>query len=175
VYVDLLGPALRAIGEGWGRGDLSVADEHRASAVAVRVLGRLSAGAARRGRRRPGTVLIAGASQDPHLLPGAMVADVLRGEGWPVIDLGADVPTESLLEAAAATPDLVAVGISISVDRHLARAGDTVREFRGAHPGVAVIAGGPAVRDDAVARRLAVDGWAPDARTAAELVADLQP
>jgi excisionase family DNA binding protein len=174
VYVSLLAPALRRIGEGWERGELSVADEHRASAVAMRTLGRLSGSFTRRGRRRPGTVLMAGAGGDPHLMPGAMVADVLRGDGWSVLDLGPNVPQMSLLEAAAAASDLVAVALSISVDQCLPWAGEAVEAIRQTRPDVAVLAGGPAVIDAAVAGSLGVDGWAPDARQAAALVAQLR-
>jgi excisionase family DNA binding protein len=175
VYVDVLAPALRRVGEGWANGELTVADEHRASAVAMRMLGRLSTTFARRGRRRPGTVLIAGASEDPHLMPAAMVADVLRGAGWTVVDLGPDVPRASLLEVAATTPDLVAVGLSVSVDRYLGTVAGTVQALRAAHPDTVLIAGGPAVKDEAVAVRLGVDGWAPDAKAAASLLATMRP
>jgi excisionase family DNA binding protein len=48
VYLDLLGPALRSIGDRWARGQLSVADEHQASTVAGRLIGRLGPLFARR-------------------------------------------------------------------------------------------------------------------------------
>ena len=40
-HMDLLVPALDSIGEQWARGVLTVADEHRASVVAQRLIGRL--------------------------------------------------------------------------------------------------------------------------------------
>ena len=55
IHLELLAPALRSIGDGWEAGRLSVADEHRASAVAGRLIGRLGPRFARRGRKR-GTV-----------------------------------------------------------------------------------------------------------------------
>ncbi len=45
-----------------------------------------------------------------------MVVDVLRSEGLVVVDLGANVPTQSLVDAAARIPDLKAVGISVGAD-----------------------------------------------------------
>ena len=43
VLLELVSPALRTIGTRWQRGDLSVADEHRSSAVAARLISRLGA------------------------------------------------------------------------------------------------------------------------------------
>ena len=57
IHVDLLAPALRSIGGRWESGELSVADEHWASVVAPRIVGRLGRLFARRGRRR-GTVVL---------------------------------------------------------------------------------------------------------------------
>ena len=42
MYLQLLAPALRQVGDGWSRGDVSIADEHRATAVALGLAGRLS-------------------------------------------------------------------------------------------------------------------------------------
>ncbi len=63
IYLLLLVPTLAAIGDRWEAGDLTVADEHRATVVAQRLVGRLGPrtgapwpharhGRARRGRRR---------------------------------------------------------------------------------------------------------------------------
>jgi methanogenic corrinoid protein MtbC1 len=91
------------------------------------------------------------------------------------MDLGANVPTESLVEVAAAATDLVAIGISLSSDvfsRNVAGATAAAHETR---PGVAVLVGGPAVRSEEAARDLGGDGWAPDSAGAAELVGQLAP
>ncbi|MCJ7725135.1 MAG: B12-binding domain-containing protein, partial [Acidimicrobiia bacterium] len=52
VYLEVLAPALRNIGEAWHQGEATVADEHRASAVAHRLIGRLGTRFATRGRPR---------------------------------------------------------------------------------------------------------------------------
>ena len=52
VLLELIAPTLRSIGTRWERGELSVADEHRASAVANRLIGLLGARFGRRGVRR---------------------------------------------------------------------------------------------------------------------------
>ena len=51
-YIDLLGPALTSVGMRWARGEISIADEHVATATAMRVISRLGPRLAKRGRSR---------------------------------------------------------------------------------------------------------------------------
>lgn len=88
-------PPLRAIGDAWARGELSIWVEHRASAIVERVLGDVVPNP--RGRRR-GTVVVAAVSGDLHVLPTTMAAVVLRADQWNVHHLGADVPAAELIE-----------------------------------------------------------------------------
>ena len=80
VYLEVIGQALRIIGDRWEAGTLSIGDEHRASVVAMRIVGRLGA---RRGRpgRSHGSVVLAAAPGDRHGIPTAILADLLRAEG----------------------------------------------------------------------------------------------
>lgn len=172
VHLGLLAPALARVGEGWESGRLSVADEHRATAVAFAVLGRLSPLFARPGRRRPGPVLLAGVQGDSHALPVIMVGDILRGAGFEVIQLGADVPVDSLTEMAASTGP-VAVGLSASTDRSVSRAATEITHLHRRLPGVPVLLGGPAVVDEGTAQAAGADGWAADGAAVAGALAQL--
>lgn len=157
VYTGILIPALVEIGEGWARGTTSVAEEHRASAVAVRLVGRLGPRFVRRGRSR-GTVVIGAPPGDPHSLPGALVADLLRARGFEVVDLGSDVPATSFVETAQSVDRRVAVLVGVSSPGALGAAKAVVRALHAA--GVSdVLVGGGAVGDEEVARRLGADEW----------------
>jgi excisionase family DNA binding protein len=90
----VLAPALRHIGEQWSAGRLSVSVEHRAAAIAERILGEHQP--APRGRRR-GVAAVAALSGDRHVLATAMAAVALREDGWTVHHLGADVPAGDLI------------------------------------------------------------------------------
>ena len=169
VHLQILGPALRSIGDKWETGRITVADEHRATAVALGLLGRLGPLFARPGRRRRGSVLLAGAETDPHAIPILMVGDVLRSEGFEVIQLGADVPVDHLV-AMAFRAELLAVGVSVSTDGGLIHAERAVSRLHEHLPGVGVFLGGPAVGSEETARASGADGWAADAGSAAELV-----
>jgi excisionase family DNA binding protein len=158
IYLDLLVPVLRSVGDGWAEGTVSVATEHRASAVAQRIIGRLGPRFARRGRKR-GTVIIGGPAGDQHSLPGAIIADLLRGQGFDVLDLGCNTPAESFAETARGADRLVTVvigattpGLDEAVRATLAALGQAV-------PGVPLLAGGSAVGGAGHARDLGADAW----------------
>ena len=113
VYLDLLVPALEVVGEGWATGELTVADEHRATAIAFRLVGRLGPRFARRGRKR-GTVVVGAPAGEQHGLPSAILADLLRGVGFEVLDMGANTPATSFAETAKDANRLVAIAIAIT-------------------------------------------------------------
>lgn len=168
VLLDVVAPAMRAIGDAWERGELDVAEEHRASQVALRTIGRLGPRFSRRGRSK-GTVVVGGVEGERHSLPLLVLADLLRAGGWTVADLGGDVPTPSFASIVAGTDGLVAVGVSVSTSTNLDRVPSVVSALRDVTP-VPVLVGGRAVGGDDHAHRLGGDGWAPDGRACAELL-----
>lgn len=173
VYLDIIGPAMLSIGQRWECGDLDVGYEHRATGIAFRLVGRLGPRFVRRGRTR-GAVVLGAPVGERHSLPLAMLADLIRQDGWEVSDLGADVPDASFIHAVSSTPDLVAVGISVIDDSSLAAAAATVAALRasGAMPRSALlVVGGRAVRDDALGRSLGADVVVADARSFVALLA----
>jgi excisionase family DNA binding protein len=173
IYLDVVAPAMRAIGDGWERGDIDVSVEHRASGIAMRLVGRLGPRFARPGRRR-GTVVVGTPPGELHSLPLALFSDLVRGDGWDVTDLGADLPVESFVLAVEAATDLVAVGVSVTSAASLPSAASLLATLGAARaagrtPDVPVVAGGAAVRDLAHARELGADTWAPSASAFCEL------
>ena len=170
VYLEVMAPALRDIGDAWIRGDATVADEHRASVVAHRLIGRLGSRFAARGRPR-GTVVLGAPPGERHRLPMAMVADILRAAGYQVMDLGSDVPVESFVEAVRDTAPL-AVGISVTGASSLRPAAEVARAIK-AVSDTPILFGGIAVEDAPHAARLGGDGYAADGASAAAWVAGL--
>lgn len=161
IYLDVLSPAMVSIGELWRAGELDVAVEHRASGIAMRIVGRLGPRFVRRGRTR-GAVIVGAPPGERHSLPVAMLADIVRGGGWDVSDLGADVPVASLVHAANDAPDLLAVGLSIIAVECLKPAAAAFAALRAAVPDVLLVAGGSAVAGAAAARKLGADAYAAD-------------
>ena len=158
VLTTLVSPALRSIGERWADGELNVADEHRATAMAQRIIGRLGLQFGRPGRSR-GTVILAAPEGDLHALPVAIVADLLRWRGFDVSELGANTPSDALADAVDRADRLVAVGIASTTAGQDAEVTLSVEAVRVTVPGTAIVLGGGAIRDDVHARAMGADIW----------------
>ncbi len=158
VYLEILIPALRLIGERWECGELSVAGEHRASVVAARLVGRLGPRFVRRGRHR-GAVVLGAVAGERHALPGAILADLLRGRGFEVLDLGVGTPAASFVETARTADRLVAVLIGATSAGYEASVSEAIDLLHRAEISASVLVGGGAVPGADEARRLGADGW----------------
>ena len=169
VYLQVLSPAMASIGERWQRGELDISVEHRATAIALRLVGRLGPRFARRGRPK-GTVVLGSPSGEHHALAVAMLADLVRLGGWEVVDLGADLPVGSFVYAVRDTADVVAVGVSVMTDAGLAMAQETLAGLRATIPNLLLVVGGPAVRSSEHAVELGADATAWSAAEFVELL-----
>ncbi len=108
VCLEVLQEGLAEIGERWYKGEVSVQQEHFATELALRRLGRLMAAAPP--CLRPGRILIACAPDELHTFGPLLFALMLRWRGWPTVFLGADVPLERIdLTVAGTKPNLVAL------------------------------------------------------------------
>ncbi len=174
LYFEVLAGAMTRIGDRWGTGEVTIAQEHEATAVMHRLLGRLGRNFARRGRTR-GAIVLGAAEGDPHGLASGLLADPLRGRRFTVVDLGADCPAEAFVDAARRTDALVAVGITLT-SRPLTPVRRTIADLRDAGVTVPVLAGGRAIADADTAHRLGAELWAASGREALELlVAEASP
>ena len=155
IHLHLISKAMDEIGDRWSKGELSVAEEHRATATAYRLLGQMGPLFRRRGRRR-GTVVLGSVSNDMHALPTAIMADLLFARQFDVIDLGAHVPTESFVNVATGIDDLVGIGISLAVDHVIESGLAQTSELRAALPDAFIVVGGSAIARSRRAEEFAV-------------------
>ena len=172
IYTELIGPALTSVGEKWHDGKISIAGEHLATSTVLRLIGRMGPRFARKGRNK-GTVVVTTPPGERHVIPSLMVSDFLRGAGYAVVDLGADVPVESLAEIVERADSLVAVCVSSTragADRAIRR---VVKSVRKAAPDIPIFVGGVSISDADHATVLGADGWAKDGPGAVELVLEL--
>lgn len=106
---ELISPALRAIGEQWSDGYISIAHEHRASGITERLLARIAVHP--RGRPR-GVAVVATPPGEEHGLPSVMATVALRGDRWQVHHLGTEVPAPDLIDLAKSVEaDLVVLSM----------------------------------------------------------------
>ncbi len=172
VLVDEIGEAMASIGERWERGACTVDDEHRATAVASRVIARLGPRFARRGPRRR-AVILGTPPGELHALPTAIASNVLHWHGFEVVDLGADVPVDALAGAAAKTARPLAIALAATSGDHDRSVRAVVRAVGSAVPGLPVAVGGASIADADHAARLGALWSGRDARSLARLMEEL--
>lgn len=113
----VIGAAQRELGGMWERHEISVAQEHMATAIAQLSLAALFERAPTRPRVDK-TLLIACVEGELHDVPARLVADVLELAGFDIRFLGASVPNAQLVEAALRErPD--AIGLSVTTTSNL--------------------------------------------------------
>lgn len=97
---EVIAPALRRIGTGWAAGEVSIAAEHRATAICERLI----AARVRQPQGRPrGVAVTATPPDERHALPSMMAAVCLREDHWQVHHLAADLPVAEVISLAAGT------------------------------------------------------------------------
>lgn len=122
-------PALKRIGDGWHAGLVSIAAEHRATAICERLLADISRESAGRPR---GTVVVTTPPGDRHAVPALMAAAVLRERHWRVHHLGADMPAWDLADFAHdLDADLVVLSVTSTALADAARDTAEVLTARG--------------------------------------------
>ncbi len=110
----VMAPALARVGELWAAGELTVAEEHAATAVTMRLQERLTAGIPRPARP-VGRAVVAGVAGNLHALGLRIAADFLVAAGWEAHCLGPDVPAPDLLAMEQRLrPEAVLLGVTLA-------------------------------------------------------------
>ncbi len=140
----IIAPALWLIGELWQRKEISVAEEHIATEISIRVLA-LQREAARLADARPEhLVMLAAPSGELHVVALRMIGNLLREAGYDALMIGADVPAQALAAAARRhQPDVVCLSATMpgGSDHVLV----SIHEVQQAWPSAAYIVGGRGV------------------------------
>ena len=154
-----LGHLLAIIGDRWARGELTVAQEHLASASVQRALAVISETfPLPRGARR---CVLAAAEGDEHTLGLSLAELCLREHGWRVEWLGSPTRTIDLIERIKAGADMVALSASALMrERRALRA--QVRSVGQAcqRAGIPLVLGGSGRWPDPPAFGVRLERWA---------------
>ncbi|MHB8883899.1 MAG: cobalamin B12-binding domain-containing protein [Methylovirgula sp.] len=167
VEMNVIQPALYEIEMKWQLNQISVAQEHLATAIAhsVMTIGLLRSPVPLMHGKR---LLLACVRGNNHAVGARMVCDAFQLAGWDVQFLGADTPTAALVtQAVECKPDLI--GLSVSFPQQLAAARDVIARLRdrlgSAHP--PVLLGGLAInRFSHLAELIGADAHSPDPQEA---------
>jgi methanogenic corrinoid protein MtbC1 len=163
-------PALREIGRLWQNNEITVAEEHLATAVTQIAMGRLYDDFCMRTPRNGRTLLAACAASERHEVGLRMICDLLEVEGWDATYLGATVPQDSLVKMVVEDrPDVLA--LSASIAPHLPQLKSVIEELRavaGDTVPYILVGGRPFLEDPSLADRIGADAMARDANSAVE-------
>jgi 5-methyltetrahydrofolate--homocysteine methyltransferase len=118
-----------------------------------------------------GKLLIGTVQGDLHDIGKNLVAMMLKGAGFEVIDLGVDVEPEKFVEQAKAA-NAQLIGISALLTTTMPGMEKTIKAVKNAGITVKVMIGGAPVTQD-YADRIGADGYAPDAASAVDTAKSL--
>jgi methanogenic corrinoid protein MtbC1 len=138
----VIAPALRRVGDDWAAGQVSIAQEHRASAICERLLATHSRQPAGRPR---GTAVVATPPGERHSLPALMAAACLREDRWLVHYLASDLPVGEVTQLAGQVGAGLVV-LSSATTEAVQRAEHARQALTAARPGLNVLTGRPGER-----------------------------
>ena len=170
LYLDVFQPALREIGRLWQDNEITVAEEHLATAVTQIAMGRLYADYCLATNRNGKTILAACAETEKHEVGLRMICDLLELEGWDATYLGAGVPPGALVAMVLRDRPTV-LALSASIAPHLPQLRTLIAAVRSAtgDDGPFILVGGRPFLDDAgLADRVGADAMARDSAEATE-------
>lgn len=167
VYADVLERSQHEVGRLWASAQITVADEHRATAITQFVLTELfSEVPPDRIPRAHG--VIAGVQGELHQLGANIIADGLESDGWEIDFLGTDVRHDDVVAAIdRSRPSLI--GISVTLPANIPAVVDLVHRLRGSEAAAAatLLLGGRAIAAaPALVRELGAAEPATDVREA---------
>jgi len=140
-FDDVLRPALYEVGAKWARGEITVADEHLATALAHRQLAKAYPRLVTHPASSRPPVLLLGVEGELHVFGLRMIADVLEGAGFAVHYAGADVPNAALADAVRRLEPAV-VGFSTTIGTSPEAVLEAVDVVRAARPDAGIMVGG---------------------------------
>ncbi|NQU66185.1 MAG: cobalamin B12-binding domain-containing protein [SAR324 cluster bacterium] len=174
IYLQVFQPSLHEIGRLWQINQVSVAQEHYCSAATQMIMSQLYPlifSSEKIGRRLMATCI----DGELHEIGVRMVADFFEMDGWDTHYLGANTPTDSIIQTIETfKPDILA--ISAVMTFNIAAAADLIAEVRAntnEKPKI-LVGGRPFNMAEGLWERVSADGFASDAeeaiRTAAKLM-----
>ncbi len=107
-----------------------------------------------------GTFIIGTVKGDLHDIGKNLVAMMVEGSGWSVIDLGVDVSAEKYIQAIRENPGAV-VAMSALLTTTMANMGNMINEIKAASPETKIFIGGAPV-NNSFCQKIGADFYSPD-------------
>jgi methanogenic corrinoid protein MtbC1 len=121
--------------------------------------------------KRKGKFIIGTVSGDLHDIGKNLVAMMIEGGGWEVIDLGVDVGTDKFMKAIEENPGSV-IGLSALLTTTMENMKRTVEAIREKHSDLKILVGGAPVTLD-YCKKIGADFYSPDPQGAVNYLKEL--
>ena len=118
-----------------------------------------------------GTFIIGTVKGDLHDIGKNLVAMMVEGGGWTIVDLGVDVNEDTFNQAVSENPGAV-VGLSALLTTTMANMEEIVSKIKEVNPDTKVLVGGAPLTDEFRAK-IGADFYSPDPRGAVEYLKEL--
>jgi len=118
-----------------------------------------------------GTFIIGTVKGDLHDIGKNLVAMMVEGGGWTIMDLGVDVNEDTFNRAVSENPGAI-VGLSALLTTTMANMEEIVKKIKETNPGTKVLVGGAPLTDE-FRSKIGADFYSPDPRGAVEYLKDL--
>ena len=162
-------PALDAVGDGFEKGTIflpQLLQSASAAQAAFDLVKEKIAASGRQGESR-GRIVLATVKGDVHDIGKNIVRVILENYGYDVLDLGRDVPPETVVQAARETGAPL-VGLSALMTTTVASMQATIEALHQAGLNCKVMVGG-AVLTPEYAKQIGADFYAKDAKASADI------
>ena len=166
-------PALDKVGEGYEQGKVFLPQLLSAAQAAQSVFEVIRASIAQKGGApvKKGSLVIATVKGDIHDIGKNIVKTVLENYGYEVIDLGRDVPPETILQTVEAE-HIRLVGLSALMTTTLPAMEETIHLLQTLPEPPAIMVGGAVVTPE-YARQMGADYYSKDARQSVEIAREV--
>ena len=145
IHDAVVAPALHRIGKLWERREISVAHEHLATQISLRVLALLRELFGVACRRSEHRVMLAAVEGEHHIVALQMAGDLLEDAGYEVVMLGPDGPVAVLAEIVSEHRPAI-VGFTLTMSSAALNLPRAVEAVESANPATGVIVGGAGSR-----------------------------
>lgn len=173
-YLQILQPCMYEVGYMWENGEITTAQEHLASSIVNRIMSYIYT-KLNMVTNVSNKVVVTTPQGEFHELGARMVADFLEIYGWKVRFLGANTPTESLIDLInKENPDILS--LSVTMFYNLKNTQDLIVEVKEKcwNKNLKIIVGGQAFQmEPNIWKDIGADGYTKDAREAVALARQL--
>ena len=165
-------PALEKTGEAYEKGTVFLPQLLSAAQAAQAAFEQIREAVLKQGGKTQdrGTLIMATVQGDIHDIGKNIVVTVLENYGWRVIDLGRDVPPETIVRETV-EKNIRLVGLSALMTTTLPAMEETVRQLKALDNPPRVMVGGAVVTAD-YAARIGADDYAKDVRDSVKIAMD---